>query len=330
MKYRPLISIISIVLILLGFRSSYAANSIPTQNEPAAAAPSAGRVFRIGYLHFDPEAQLRPGVFYSLRDFLTSQTDFQREMRAAGLEDVALLSSDSHEHLIERMSHNEFDLVFCSAKDFVSQNGNYNVIYQLKRSNDRFDPRGQRVFHYGIIFVNNRSPLFTAELSPKKLQDYFLKCDRIALVSSFSAAGYDYPLLKISETTSGTLPKSIMFCQSSEEVVKNVINGVSDIGACDSGVIEKVLRINGLQQDRSQLVRTILETAVIPTDPVLLQQNWEPAKSPFIQELLNGLRQFFHPSETAPDLPRLERSSNDKFDDLRQNVELLRESRQAP
>lgn len=311
------------LIILLAAVAATLPNAMAAETREIGTTQSAAsRIFRIGYLHGDPEAQLRPGVFYQLRDFLLKRTALRDEMTSAGISDIVLLSSDSHENLIERMSHNEFDLAFCSAKDFVSQAGDYNAIYQLKRASDRFDPRGQRVFHFGEIFVNNRCELFKGELSPERLQRYFKDCDRIALVSSFSAAGYDYPLLKIAEVTTNTLPSGIMFCQSSEEVVKHVMNGVSEVGACDAGVLDKVLERNELLDEKAQLVRVILQTAVIPTDPVALQTNWVPRESAFAQEMIQALREFFRPDAG---LPRLQSSSNDKYEDLRQNVLRLRD-----
>lgn len=289
----------------------------PVDNQAARA----NKVFRIGYVRGDAEALVRPSVFHEMRDWLLAAPEVQRGMQREGISEIALLAADSHENLIQRMEAGEFDVVFCTARDFVIQNGPYEVIFQLRRPQDTFDPRGDRVFHRGVVFVNNRSPLFTGQLTSARLSEFFGSLDAMAVVGS--AAGYDYPLLKIASLTSGTLPRRILFCDSSQEVVKSVINGVAGAGACDAGVIEQVLRENGLEKQQDKLVRVVLNTDPIPTDPVAINQAWLPAGSRFGREVRDALKKFF--ARPEPGLPRLENASSSRYADLRENIARFRE-----
>jgi ABC-type phosphate/phosphonate transport system substrate-binding protein len=285
---------------------------------PETTAPLQ-HLFRIGFLPGDPESQLSRGALYSLREFLLERASLRAAMAVEGISDIVLQSADSRENLIQRMNRSDFDLVFCSSVDFVTQRGDYEARFQLRRPEDSFDARGNRFFHKGVVFVNNRSPLFSGNLETARLADYFDR-QEVAMVGS-SAAAYFYPGLKIASlSTSGSLPRRVRLCESSEEVVKTVINGLNgsvEVGACDSGVIEKVLERNGLPERREELIRVILETDPIPTDPVALKSRWLPRVSVFGRELSEGLRQYFAPEHQ---LPRLENSSSEKFDDLRENV----------
>jgi ABC-type phosphate/phosphonate transport system substrate-binding protein len=280
--------------------------------------------FRIGFLRADPEAQLRYGVLHGIRDELLSRPAIKSAMAVENLKGIILLPSDSHQGLIQRMDRNEFDMVFCSSIDFVSQSGDYDALFQLRRPRDSFDPRGKRVFHRGQIFVNNRSPLFRDAITTSRLANLFVR-EEIAMVSSFSAAGYVYPCLKIASTVDESLPRGILFCDSSEEVVKYVINGVTEVGACDAGIIEAVLARNGLADRRDKLVRVVLETDPIPTDPVAIREKWLPRNSVFGRELRDALRQIFSRPEHR--LPRLENSSPEQYEDLRSNLERFQELR---
>ncbi|PKO19999.1 hypothetical protein CVU37_00560 [candidate division BRC1 bacterium HGW-BRC1-1] len=276
-----------------------------------------GILVRIGHLQADPEARIGSGVLHAMRQYLLNNPAVKSAMASEGVSDFAVLSTDSHEDLVQRMSQNEFDIAFCTAHDFVSQRGDYEVLFQLRRPRDSYDPRGQRVFHSGVIFVNNRSPLFHAE-APVEMLPELLASSQIAMVGSYSAPGYVYPCLKLAAYTSGTLPRRIRFCGSSEEVVKTVINGLAPMGACDTGAIESVLAAQGLTGQHDQLVRVILQTDPIPASPVVMLPRWLPRTSVLGRAVQDAMRTFF---ASNPTLPRLEPGNNAKYMDLRQNVD---------
>lgn len=276
---------------------------------PAATA------FRIGYLSQDPEAPLSSNVMFKLRDFLLNRADLREAMEAENMKGIDVLSSDSHQDLTQRMSLNHFDLVFCSSVDYVSQSGAYEPLFQLRRPGDRFTPSGDRVFHYGEIFVSRKSELFPPAAVRKADLSAYFSTHEIAVSGSYSAAGYIYPQLKIADLTSASVSWKPVFCASPEEVVKCVINGIAEIGACDSGVIEEVLASNGLSQYHDELVRVLWQTDPIPTDPVAVLPKWLPRRSRLGDVLAEALPLFF----SAP-LPGLENSSRDKYADLRMNL----------
>jgi ABC-type phosphate/phosphonate transport system substrate-binding protein len=301
-------AILFFVVLLLGMHA-----------EKTTAQTSSPAFLRIGFLPNDPEAQVSPGAFYELREYLLAHPPFLKAMQEAGIEDIALIPVDRHDMMIQRMNRNELDLAFCSAVDFVFQTGDYEAYFQLRRSEDSFDPRGKRVFHKGVIFVNNRSPLYSANLSPGDFADT-LTTTPIAMVSD-SAAGYFYPALRIARLSSRhTLPLNIHLCDSSEEVVKTVINGLADnvsVGACEASALDKVLSQYGLLEYRAELVRVILETDPIPAEPVALHRKWLPRYSSLGRELSEALWRFFSPQRG---LPALEYSSTEKYQDLRESI----------
>lgn len=281
---------------------------------------SGNRLFRIGYLPEDPEAQLGTGAIHELREYLLAQTHVRDAMQNEGVEDISLLAVDRHEAMVERMNRNEFDLAFCSAVDFVLQNGDYDARFQLRRPQDSFDQRNNRVFHKGVIFISNRHAYFNDR--SKSPQDFAetLSTSPLAMVAG-SAAGYFYPSLKIARLASHRqLPQFVHLCDSSEEVVKTVLNGLGGTitaGACEKGALEQILKRYNLLEKQDQLVRVVIETDPIPGEPVVLHRQWSPRVSSLGRALSEAMQSFFSESRG---LPRLEHCSNDKFQDLRENL----------
>lgn len=293
----------------------------------------AGHLFILGHLRGDPESPLDAAVFDRLRNFLLSLPAIRTAMEQEGVTGIEVQSADSVNILVDWMNQEQVDLAFAPAVAFTWQGGEYDAAFQLRRPRrDIISPGGDRIVHRGVLFVNNRSRLFSAPDTRPALTDYlrrelpsYLASHPIAFVSSFSAAGYFYPHLRLADLTSNTQPQSYFFCNSPEEVVKSVINGVAEIGACDAGVIEEVLGSGpeGLLANKDKLVRVILETDVIPTDPVVFRSRWHPRTGSVLgAEIRNGLRAFF---EQNPQLPRLESSSNERFDELRESLERFTE-----
>ncbi|MCX7626082.1 MAG: phosphate/phosphite/phosphonate ABC transporter substrate-binding protein [Candidatus Sumerlaeaceae bacterium] len=278
------------------------------------------RLFKIGYLPEDPEAQLGIGAIHELREFLLAQPNVREAMQNEGIEDISLLAVDRHEAMVERMNRNEFDLAFCSAVDFVLQNGDYDARFQLRRPQDSFDPKNSRVFHKGVIFISNRHPYFNdPSKTPQEFADT-ISTMPLALVSG-SAAGFYYPSLKIARLSSKRhLPQFVHLCDSSEEVVKTVLNGLGGAitaGACEKAALEQVLTRYRLLDKQDQLVRVVIETDPIPGEPVVLHRQWSPRLSSLGRSLAEAMQRFFSESRG---LPRLEHCSNDKFQDLRANL----------
>lgn len=292
--------------------------------------------FRIGYIRQDPESVTTEGVFLRLRDFLLDQPAVTSAMEDASVENILLSSFETHHMLIEAMDAEQVDLAFCTVVDYAYQRGSYEPVYQLRRPGDPHSSSGgRRVWHSGVIFVNNRSPLFDMETSAAlaALPEYVIQ-QEVAMVGSSSAAGYVYPYLALDRLTSGTGGVRYMrsvFWESSSEVVKAVINGIHDIGACDSSALDEVLKAHGLLDQKPTLVRELLRTDPVPRDPVVLHTRWL-VNSPYAGQEQNALGREITRAVAAffrrdPNLPRLERTSREPFVEVSENLERFQQIR---
>lgn len=285
--------------------------------------------FKIGYIRQDPEAAVSGVVFERLRDFLTTQPEIVASMAEADLERIDLQSFDSHRLLVEAMDAGQVDMAFCSVIDFAYQRGSYEPIFQLRRAGDPHSSTGgRRAWHSGVIFVNNRSSLFhlnTTETLARLPQ--YVMTHEIAMVGSSSAAGYVYPYLALDRltTTVPVMSAPSVFWDSSNEVVKAVINGIHEIGACDASALDEVLGAYKLQGDKPQLLRVVLRTDPVPRDPVVLHTRWlaqtsyeVTAPTELGRRIVRGVSGFF---QSDPNLPRLDRTSRDAYLEVIQNLQ---------
>jgi len=275
-------------------------------------------------------------VFTRLVDFLTDQDPIKAAMAANGIERVEHLSFDTHRLLIEAMDANQLDMAFCTALDYAYQRGNYEPVFQVRRAGDPHSSSGdRRVWHSGVIFVSNRSPLFhmPAEAARAALPEYVMT-HGIAMVGSSSAAGYVYPYLALDALTTQVpvMNAPSDFRDSSSEVIKTVINGIYDVGACDATAIPEVLKAHGLLEHKDELIREIQRTAPVPRDPIVMNDRWLPSSAYSSnqtlllgREMLRGVGGFFR--ETAG-LPGLDRTSREPFAEVSENLERFRAKRQ--
>lgn len=299
--------------------------------------PAGQRTFRIGYIRQDPEAATTSGVFLRLREFLLEQPEVQAAMAAAGVDDIITPSFDTHGFLIEAMDAEQVDVAFCSVIDFAYQRGSYDPVFQLRRRGDPHSSTGgRRVWHTGVIFVNNRSPLFDMGTSEalRHLPAYVMEHD-IAMVGSSSAAGYIYPYLALERLTTSVpvINAPSVFWDSSSEVVKAVVNGIHKVGACDAMAIDEVLAAHGLLQHKPKLVKELLRTDPVPRDPILMHTRWlgsnPGANSASVElgsEINRALTAFFR---REPGLPTLERTSRLPFQEVSENLQRFQALRQA-
>lgn len=299
--------------------------------------PAGKRTFRIGYIRQDPEAATTSGVFLRLREFLLEQPEVQAAMAAAGVYDIITPSFDTHSFLIEAMDAEQVDVAFCSVIDYAYQRGSYDPVFQLRRRGDPHSSTGgRRVWHTGVIFVNNRSPLFDMSTSEalRQLPQYVMKQD-IAMVGSSSAAGYVYPYLALERLTTSVpvINAPSIFWDSSSEVVKAVVNGIHDVGACDAMAIDEVLAAHGLLPHKDKLIKELLRTDPVPRDPILMHTRWldshHGANSASVElgrEITRALTAFFR---REPGLPTLERTSRLPFLEVSENLQRFQALRQA-
>lgn len=310
--------------------------TLPVCGQELASQVARSSTFRIGFVRQDREAATTAGVYQRLTEFLVAQPDFRSAMQSAGLKEVLPHSFESHRLLVEAMDAEQVDLAFCSVIDYASQQGSYEPVFQLRRQGDPHSSTGdRRVWHSGVIFVNNRSQLFKMETSAAiaALPEYVMSRE-MAMVGSSSAAGYVYPYLALDRltTTVPVIDARSVFWDSSGEVVKAVMNGMHDIGACDASALNEVLRAYGLLEKKDKLVKEIIRTDPVPRDPIVIHTRWL-APSPYSttpsaaagREVIRAVSGFF---QSTPGLPRLERTSREPFLEVSENLERFRELRQ--
>jgi ABC-type phosphate/phosphonate transport system substrate-binding protein len=297
---------------------------------------SRARTFRIGYLRVDPESPTSSGVFQKLREFLLKQPPVQDALKAKQIDDIMIQSFDSHRLLVEAMDGEQVDLAFCSVLDYAYQRGDYEPIFQMRRPGDPHNSVGDsRVWHSGVIFVNNRSALFNMNTSAAiEALPQYLESHEMAMVGSSSAAGYVYPYLALSRITTSpaVLNGPSVFWDSSSEVVKAVVNGIQEIGACDATALPEVLGAYGLDGRQKQLLKEILRTDPVPRDPVVMEERWidgsltDEASSALGRQISRGVQAFF---ERTPGLPRLEPSTRQPFVEVKENLKRFQTLRQG-
>jgi hypothetical protein len=273
-----------------------------------------------------------------LREFLVSQPEIRQAMEAVEMDDEDIIpqSFDTHRLLIEAMDAEQVDLAFCSVLDYAYQRGSYEPVFQLRRPGDPHSSTGdRRVWHSGALFVNNRSALFDMDTTAARAAlPAYVMSHEIAMVGISSAAGYVYPYLALDRLTTSipVINARSVFWNSSSEVVKAVINGIHEIGACDASAIDEVLAAHGLLEKKGKLVKEVLRTDPVPRDPIVIHTRWlggtaygaTPAME-LGRQITRGVSGFF---QSEPALPRLERTSREPFQEVSENLERFTTLRQ--
>lgn len=275
------------------------------------------RPFKIGFLQNETESALGLGWYEKVKAALFDEPDVKEALNEGGFSGIQILPSDSFQDMSQRMTHNEFDLAAATAEIYVEQKGDYEPILQQRRKRDIWG-RGQ-VFQKGEIWVNYNSPLFkNSMMSSEEIKSYFEK-ETMAFVSSHSAPGYIYPLLKIYRELGISQPGGFLFCNSSEEVVKYLVNDLVRIGACENGVAEETLKKSGIADKKDILIKKVFETELMPTDPICILSKYSPEKSRIGKVLSSALKKIY--SNAKGEIPRLESSYSDVYKNLREEIE---------
>ncbi len=275
------------------------------------------KYFKIGFLQTDFENELGLGWYEKIRYKLEADTEFKKNLNNNDLYGILILPAKSYRSFVQRMSHNEFDLVFCSAEIYVEQTGEYEPILQHRTQRDIFG-RG-KVFQKGEIWVNYNSPFFKNTNPSKEEIKKYIESETMAFETSQSAPGYIYPRLKLIRDYNILQPGNFLFCDSSEEVVKYLINDLAKIGACESGVVDEILRKNGIERYKDKLLKKIIDTELLPTAPVCILKKWTPDKSELGRILSQLLKKIY--SDIEGDHPRLEPSSEEYYKNLKEEMD---------
>lgn len=272
-----------------------------------------GKLLRIGYLR--REATGHPGerLLENFRQRLLNDEQFRDALREAGYtgdNPIGLFPCDGAEDMVRRLNTREFDLAFTPATIYARQQADYQVVLKARRPGDSFSPGGV-VRRFGVIFVSPRSPLFEMEEITAEALAEELNRQRLAVVSTQSVAGFHAPLLELSRFL-GTRHSSAgyLWFESSSEVVKAVLSGLTDIGVCELGAIDQVLAASGLldpdapesiqRSQRDLYIREVLKTRPVITDPVLMRPELAQRQSAVGRQLINHLREASLAGEFGP------------------------------
>lgn len=249
------------------------------------------RLFRIGYLR--RETTGHPGIEYleALRLALWQNESVKSELESGGYTGIGLYACDGPADMVRRLNLKEFDLAFTPANIYARQDAGYTAVLKSRRDADSFSP--SRVYRRGIVFVSARSPLFSADEVTVAEMQRVLAEQRLAVVSTQSIAGYQAPLLRLATDYGvSSAEAGYLWFDSSEEVVKAVLSGLADIGACEESALQRILERDGISAQKDELVRVILTTDPITTDPVVVLPRIAPRVSPLGREMRRAIRDF--------------------------------------
>ncbi|MBN1902224.1 PhnD/SsuA/transferrin family substrate-binding protein [Candidatus Sumerlaeota bacterium] len=278
----------------------------------------AGRVFRIGFIQSEEEHS--PGIswYESLKNYLLQEPSVSSVLNKYHIERIALLPTEGYRDMLQRMDMNEFDLAFCSSVIFVEQKGEYRPILQWR--GDIFDSRGQGMtLEKGVIIVGAKSPLFDRHKQNSKDRKEYIQSRPMAFVSVHNAVGYIYPRLSLWRNCKLWEPGDFIFCRSSEEVVKYVVSGLVEIGACEKDTFHSALKRYCPDIPEENLARILMETPPAPTNPIVIRSSLHPQISE-LGRAVKGSIKFFYNSSKRPDIPRVVDSRDENFKNLREEI----------
>ncbi len=275
--------------------------------------------FNVAYIGSESDRGLSHNWFQELENDINHNDVILSELRSNGFDSIAFIPTEGYVNCIQRMNIEEFEAVFCNAVVFCEQKGNYKPVLQLRTKRDQWRSLGgQPVLQYGVIFVSGDCEIAKSDNpSENEIRDFISK-NPMGFVSQYSAAGYILPMLKIRRDYD-TNPSELIFCKSSEDVVKYVVSGLIEIGACENGVIEEVFGQTNLDEDSiNKAIKVLFTTEPIPTDPFVIKEEYLPEKSNLGKVLKDFLRDYYS-KKTEGDI-HLEASRNEYYKDLRELI----------
>jgi ABC-type phosphate/phosphonate transport system substrate-binding protein len=249
-------------------------------------------LFRIGFQRWETTGHPSGRYLEQLRTALEEDEKLQNSLKQGGYNGIGLFPCDGPFDMLRRLNAREFDLAFSPANIYARQETNYTAVLKARRPEDSIAPN-DKVWRRGVVFITPRCPLFDEEEISSGALSLYLGQQRMAVVSTQSVAGFQAPLLRLAVDYNIIASEGgYLWFDSSEEAVKGVISGLADIGACDEPALNRVLKKNGLEEQRDQLVRIILHTDPIPTDPVILREGLSPRQSALGRELVQAINAF--------------------------------------
>ncbi len=264
------------------------ASSLPAQDPNSTESK---RLFRIGYLRRETTGHPGEKFLSAMKNDLWAEDELRRLMQEESFGGIGLFPCDGPADMLRRLDTREFHAAFTPAALYAGQQADYTAILKSRRDDDLFSV--DRVYRQGIIIVSRRSALFKLDAIDRKTMAGYLEKEKLAVVSSQSVAGYQAPLLSLSvEYDVRATEGGYLWFDSSEEVVKAVLSGLADIGACEESALVSVLKSNDMLKDREEYVRVILKTDPIPTDPIVVLPQFAPRGSALGRGFREAIRKY--------------------------------------
>jgi len=296
--------------------------------DPGEAAPP--RKFSIGFLNDGSDLNNAPALMSRLSQYLLARKDLKATLARNHYQtdEILLSPCDGTRDMAQRMAENEFDLVFATAVVYARQIGpTYEPILQTLRPGDKEPPRGEGgVLRRGVIFIGPHAAAFNTATSARERADQarrLLAGSPLAVPTADSAAGYISPRLMLIHDLGLQKTAGFLFCGSDTEVVKHVVSGLADIGACREGA----LAILPPPAKGRPFYQVLLQSLPTPTDPILVHAELLPARSELGLELKVALREFFNKDQLAGADLRVENASKRAYEMLADTLHEVEEKR---
>jgi ABC-type phosphate/phosphonate transport system substrate-binding protein len=263
-------------------------------------------IFRIGYLATGSDLTPARPLLHDLREALMANEAFMTALAEKGYREISLRPSDEPSDMIQQLQTGDIELAFATpivyARHFgaagdqtvLERQGFYEPILQFERPGDVRNTRGEGVMRQAAVFISRGSPLWGTRPTEDQIRQA-INSSTLAVSDSNSAASYIYPRIKAFERFDGARPASFLFCGSNAEVVKYVLSGLAEIGACEMQTLKTLGTIN-TESRSGELFQILFTTDVMPTDPILMRVDLAPraSASPLGTELKAALRSFFN------------------------------------
>ncbi len=262
-----------------------------------------GKQFNIGFLLEGTDFGNNEGLFEDLKHHLWKQGNIRSAFVKQGYREIILSRCDSHKDMVQRLDVGEFDMAFATAVIYAWQN---NPAYRepllvTQRPGDFKQPNNVAgASRRGVVIFGPGCPLFGRQAADPSSLKKLLEESPLAVPSSYSAAGYISPHIRMGRDMGNIRPAQYWFCGSDTEVVEHVITGLVPFGACREDALRQVLGGNEgaleliLENKMNPFCRIWWRTKSFPTDPVLLHEMHKPEKSGLGTELKAGLRLYFN------------------------------------
>jgi ABC-type phosphate/phosphonate transport system substrate-binding protein len=261
------------------------------EDQTSATLVAERGLLRIGYLRREETGHPGEAQLEEMRRALLAEAGVKGALEAAGYTGIGILPCDGASDMLRRLNAREFDLAFTPASLYLQQQSGYTAVLMARRSGDVIGANGL-VLRCGAVIVSNRSPLFGVDKAAAgEVRAALMRGRRIGVVSTQSVAGFYAPLLSLSvseEVEAGDV--ELVWYETSEEVVKAVLSGLVDVGACEREAVGRVLEADGLSARGRELLHELIITDPIPSDPIVARASLAQRNGTLLRLLTGAIR----------------------------------------